>query len=365
MDTKDIKKALDNSLDKINGLWRGLDIPKKKEEIEKLQKETEDNSFWNDREKAESTLKELNSLKELVKSVEELKLEIESNIEVLKLLEIEIDNNLYEEIVNSTNELQEKVEKLNILLMLNGPYDKNDCILEIHPGAGGTESCDWASMLYRMYLRWCEKKKYKVEILDYQDGEEAGIKSVSLLIKGLNAYGYLKNEKGVHRLVRLSPFDSNNRRHTSFASVEITPEIEQDNTIEIDEKDLKIDVYRSTGAGGQGVNTTDSAVRITHLPTKIVVTCQNERSQIQNKEQALKVLKNKLMLRKIEEQEEELNKIKGIQSNIDFGSQIRSYVMHPYSMVKDHRTNIETSNVSKVLDGDIDLFIESNLKKGL
>ena len=342
-----------------------FDIPKKKEEIEKLQKETEDNSFWNDREKAESTLKELNSLKELVKSVEELKLEIESNIEVLKLLEIEIDNNLYEEIVNSTNELQEKVEKLNILLMLNGPYDKNDCILEIHPGAGGTESCDWASMLYRMYLRWCEKKKYKVEILDYQDGEEAGIKSVSLLIKGLNAYGYLKNEKGVHRLVRLSPFDSNNRRHTSFASVEITPEIEQDNTIEIDEKDLKIDVYRSTGAGGQGVNTTDSAVRITHLPTKIVVTCQNERSQIQNKEQALKVLKNKLMLRKIEEQEEELNKIKGIQSNIDFGSQIRSYVMHPYSMVKDHRTNIETSNVSKVLDGDIDLFIESNLKKGL
>ena len=220
-------------------------------------------------------------------------------------------------------------------------------------------------MLYRMYLRYCEKKNFKVEILDYQDGEEAGIKSVSILVKGLNAYGYLKNEKGVHRLVRLSPFDSNNRRHTSFASVAITPEIEQDNTIEIDEKDLKIDVYRSTGAGGQGVNTTDSAVRITHLPTKIVVTCQNERSQIQNKEQALRVLKNKLLLKKIEEQEEELNRIKGIQSNIDFGSQIRSYVMHPYSMVKDHRTNVETSNVSKVLDGDIDLFIESNLKKGL
>ena len=249
--------------------------------------------------------------------------------------------------------------------MLNSPYDKLDCILEIHPGAGGTESCDWASMLYRMYLRWCEKKNYKVEILDYQDGEEAGIKSVSIRVKGLNAYGYLKNEKGVHRLVRLSPFDSNNRRHTSFASVEVTPEIEQDNTIEIDEKDLKIDVYRSTGAGGQGVNTTDSAVRITHLPTKIVVTCQNERSQIQNKEQALKVLKSKLLLKKIEEQEEELNKIKGIQSNIDFGSQIRSYVMHPYSMVKDHRTDVETSNVTKVLDGDIDLFIESNLKKGL
>ena len=218
-------------------------------------------------------------------------------------------------------------------------------------------------MLYRMYTRWCEKKNYKIELLDYQSGEEAGIKSVSLRVIGNNAYGYLKNEKGVHRLVRLSPFDSNNRRHTSFASVEVTPEIEQDNTIENDEKDLKIDVYRSTGAGGQGVNTTDSAVRITHLPTKIVVTCQNERSQIQNKEQALKVLKNKLLMKKIEEQEQELNKIKGTQNNIDFGSQIRSYVLHPYSMVKDHRTGTETSNVDKVLDGDIDEFIEANLKK--
>lgn len=220
-------------------------------------------------------------------------------------------------------------------------------------------------MLYRMYLRWCEKKKYKVTLLDYQDGDEAGIKSVSIIVKGLNAYGYLKNEKGVHRLVRLSPFDSNNRRHTSFASVEVTPDIDKDIEIEIDEKDLKIDVYHSSGAGGQGVNTTDSAVRITHLPTKIVVTCQNERSQIQNKEQAMRVLNNKLLLLKIEAQEKELKQIKGDQSNIDFGSQIRSYVMHPYSMVKDHRTNTETSNVSKVMDGDIDEFIESNLKMGL
>lgn len=220
-------------------------------------------------------------------------------------------------------------------------------------------------MLYRMYTRWCEKRGFKITILDYQEGEEAGIKSVSLLIKGLYAYGYLKGEKGVHRLVRLSPFDSNNRRHTSFASVEVTPDIDIDNNIEIDEKDLKIDAFRSTGAGGQGVNTTDSAVRITHLPTKIVVTCQNERSQIQNKEQALRVLKNKLLLLKIEEQEQELNKIKGDQANINFGSQIRSYVMHPYSMVKDHRTNVETSNVTKVLDGDIDAFIEANLAKGI
>ena len=279
-------------------------------------------------------------------------------------MEEEPDQSLLDEIESILPTIKKKTEELKLLVLLSGPYDKNNCIVDIHPGAGGTESCDWASMLYRMYIRWCEKKNYKVTVLDYQDGEEAGIKSVSFLVKGLNAYGYLKNEKGVHRLVRLSPFDSNNRRHTSFASIEVTPEIEQDTTIEIDEKDLKIDVYRSTGAGGQGVNTTDSAVRITHLPTKIVVTCQNERSQIQNKEQALKVLKNKLLLKKIEEQEQELKGIKGEQSNMEFGSQIRSYVMHPYSMVKDHRTNTETSNVDKVLDGDIDLFIESNLKRG-
>ena len=284
---------------------------------------------------------------------------------MLNLLLQEDDKEVLEEICSNIDDINKKVEELNILLLLNGPYDKNDCILEIHPGAGGTESCDWANMLYRMYLRWCEKKKYKITLLDYQDGDEAGIKSVSIMVKGTNAYGYLKNEKGVHRLVRLSPFDANNRRHTSFASVEVTPDIDKDVDIEIDEKDLKIDVYHSSGAGGQGVNTTDSAVRITHLPSKIVVTCQNERSQIQNKEQALKVLKNKLMIQKIEEKEQELHAIKGEQSNIDFGSQIRSYVLHPYSLVKDHRTNVETSNVSKVLDGEIDLFIESNLKKGI
>jgi len=308
-------------------------------------------------------LKEIAEKKNMISSLEKIKTDIEENLSLLDLLEVESDESMEKELESFTNGIQEKVEKVSLLLLLNGPYDKNNCILEIHPGAGGTESCDWALMLYRMYTRWCEKKPYKVEILDYQDGEEAGLKSVSLLIKGYNAYGYLKNEKGVHRLVRLSPFDSNNRRHTSFASVEVTPEIEQDNTIEIEEKDLKIDVYHSTGAGGQGVNTTDSAVRITHLPTKIVVTCQNERSQIQNKEQALRVLKNKLLMRKLEEQEAELNKIKGTQKNIEFGSQIRSYVLHPYSMVKDHRTDCETSNVSKVLDGDIDMFIESNLKR--
>ena len=284
---------------------------------------------------------------------------------MLDLLELEPDQDMESQLETTTLELNEKVEQLNLLLLLNGPYDKNDCILEVHSGAGGTEACDWAMMIYRMYTRYCEQNNYKYEVIDYQDGEEAGIKSASIRVKGTNAYGYLKNEKGVHRLVRLSPFDSNNRRHTSFASVEVTPEIEQDNTIQIEEKDLKVDVYRSTGAGGQSVNTTDSAVRITHLPTRIVVTCQNERSQIQNREQALKVLKSKLLLKKLEEQEKELSQLKGTQMNIEFGSQIRSYVMHPYSMVKDHRTQVETSNVSKVLDGDINMFIESNLKKGL
>ena len=339
-----------------------FDVPAKETKIKSLEEKTKEDNFWNDRKQAEETIKELNDEKNTVDSIKNLMTKVKDNLELIDLLEVESDDITKQELENDSNKIKEEAEELNLLLLLNGPYDKNDCILEIHPGAGGTESCDWALMLYRMYTRWCERKKYKIELLDYQDGEEAGLKSVAIRVKGTNAYGYLKNEKGVHRLVRLSPFDSNNRRHTSFASVEVTPEIEQDNTIEIDDKDLKIDVYRSTGAGGQGVNTTDSAVRITHLPTKIVVTCQNERSQIQNKEQALKVLKSKLLMKKLEEQEQELNNIKGDQMNINFGSQIRSYVLHPYSMVKDHRTSIETSNVSKVLDGDIDMFIEASLK---
>ena len=340
-----------------------FDLPKKEEEIKRITKETEALNFWDNPQKAEETIKKLNELKEQVYSILNIKNEILNNIELLEI--IDENNEMWKELETSTQDIIKKLEEAKLLLLLSGPYDSGNCILEIHPGAGGTESCDWANMLYRMYQRWCEKKKYKVTLLDYQPGEEAGIKSVSLEIKGHNAYGYLKNEKGVHRLVRLSPFDSNNRRHTSFASVEVTPEIDQDINIEIDDKDLKIDVYHSTGAGGQGVNTTDSAVRITHLPTKIVVTCQNERSQIQNKEQAMRVLKNKLLMLKQEEQEQEMKKIKGEQANIEFGSQIRSYVMHPYSMVKDHRTNTETSNVNKVLDGEIDQFIEDNLKKGV
>ena len=281
------------------------------------------------------------------------------------MLDEESDKDLLETIEVDNKNIKEDLKSLSIYLLFNKPYDKNNCIIEIHPGAGGTESCDWANMLYRMYTRYCEKKNFKIELLDYQPGEQAGIKSVSFKVKGNYAYGYLKNEKGVHRLVRLSPFDSSNRRHTSFASIDVTPEISKDIKIDINEKDLKIDVYRSTGAGGQGVNTTDSAVRITHLPTKIVVTCQNERSQIQNKETALQVLKSKLYVLEEQKKEQELAEEKGIQSNIDFGSQIRSYILHPYSLVKDHRTGYETSDTKKVLDGEIDDFIESSLKGGL
>ena len=336
-----------------------FDIDQREKELKELELKTAEPNFWEDRQRAENILKEVNDTKTLINQIKDLKQQIVDNTELVDILDD------YSELEENVNNCNKALEKLNLLLLLNGPYDSKDCIVEIHSGAGGTEACDWANMIYRMYQRWCEQKKFKIELLDIQYGEEAGIKSVSFKVKGKNAYGYLKNEKGVHRLVRLSPFDSNNRRHTSFASAEVTPEIEVDNSIEIDDKDLKIDVYRSTGAGGQGVNTTDSAVRITHLPTKIVVTCQNERSQIQNKEEAMKVLKSKLLMLKLEQQEKEMQEVKGTQLNIEFGSQIRSYIMHPYSLVKDHRTNIETSDVNKVLDGDLDIFIESNLKKRL
>ncbi len=319
-------------------------------------------NFWDDSKKSSEIIEQLNSLKSVVKNIEDLLHKVNDINDSLNSLD-DYDNEFLKLLEDEYLEVSLSLEKLELLLLLDGEFDKNNCILEVHSGAGGTEACDWAMMLYRMYTRWCDKNGYKYTVLDYQEGEEVGIKSVSILVKGLYAYGYLKCEKGIHRLVRLSPFDANNKRHTSFASVLVTPEFNDDVTVEINDKDLKIDVYRSSGCGGQGVNTTDSAVRITHLPTKIVVTCQNERSQIQNKEQALKMLRNKLKLLEIERKNNELKEIKGEQKNIEFGSQIRSYVMHPYSMVKDHRTLYETSNVLKVLDGDINEFIECKLKE--
>ncbi len=322
-------------------------------------------SFWISS-NSSSVISELNNLKGNLAKVSTLRDKIMDNLELANILMDDYDDALKQMLETDIVSLKQELEDISILLLLNGPYDSCDCILEIHPGAGGTESCDWANMLYRMYTRYCERHNYKIEVYDYQNGDEAGIKSVSIIIHGLNSYGYLKGEKGVHRLIRISPFDSNSRRHTSFASVDITPVYGSESIdIEIKESDLRIDVYRSSGKGGQGVNTTDSAVRITHLPTKIVVTCQNERSQLRNKEIALDVLKNKLYQLELEKREKELLAFKGENSDINFGSQIRTYTMHPYSLVKDHRTNYETGNVGKVLDGYLDEFINEYLKKGI
>ncbi len=340
-----------------------FDCTEKEKQINALEEEINAPSFWDqERSKTEKVTQTLSTLKGQIMSLQEIRKQISSHLELVELLETEEDKTVQASIEEELKNLKKDLEQESLHLLLSGAYDQNNCILEIHAGAGGTEACDWAEMLYRMYLRYLEKTKRKVTLLEYQAGEEAGIKSVTIRVEGNYAYGYLKGEKGVHRLVRLSPFDSSNRRHTSFASVDVTPEFDEEVTVDIDEKDLKIDVYRSQGAGGQGVNTTDSAVRITHLPTKTVVTCQNERSQIQNKEQAMRMLKSKLYVLEQQKREQEVASIKGIQRNIEFGSQIRSYVMHPYSMVKDHRTNYETSNVSSVLDGNLDELIESYLK---
>ena len=345
-------------------IYGGLfDVDKKLEEIKKLEDEMNSVAFWNDKDRADEVIGKLNELRKKVEGIEKIRESINSDMEMIDLLKEEDNLDIRELLINNINSYDSSIGELEVQLLLDGEYDDCNCILEVHSGAGGTEACDWANMLYRMYLRWCEKHDFKVELIDYLAGEEVGVKSVTIGIKGANAYGYLKSEKGIHRLVRLSPFDSNHKRHTSFASVDVIPEIKKDIDIVIEDKDLKIDVYRSSGAGGQHVNTTDSAVRITHLPTNIVVTCQNGRSQIQNKEEAMTVLKSKLKLLEIEKQNNELNEVRGEQKNIEFGSQIRSYVLHPYSMIKDHRTNVESSNVDKILDGDIDIYINAYLKR--
>ncbi len=343
-------------------IYGGLfDSESKQKRIDELEVIMKDDNFWNDKKKSEEVIGEYNYLKKLLEGTSALKEDIEFHFDNLNSESPGVDVIKFAE--EEWEEFGNKLEELELKILLNGEYDKNDAVLEIHSGAGGTEACDWANMLYRMYTRWCEKNGYKLEVIDEQAGTEVGIKSVSLIVKGVNAFGYLQGEKGIHRLVRISPFDSNSRRHTSFASVEVTPVVDDSAEIEIDEKDIRVDVYRSSGAGGQGVNTTDSAVRITHLPTKIIVTCQNERSQIQNKEKCMQILKSKLMKIRQEEKEAELKALKGDLKEINFGSQIRSYIMCPYTLVKDHRTNAEDVNVDKVLDGEIDKFIKEYLKE--
>lgn len=335
-----------------------FDIAKNKQEIKELEIKLNDQEIWNDVNKAQEINKNLSALKKIVNNYQNIYDNLNYYVEMLELA----NTDELSEIANNVLELESEISKLEINTLLNKEYDKYNCYLEIHPGAGGTESCDWASMLSRMYQRYAQIMNFTCEVLDEQKGDEAGIKSVTLHIKGLYAFGYLKCEKGVHRLVRISPFDSNARRHTSFASVSVIPEIDNNIDIEIKESDLKIDVYHSSGAGGQSVNTSNSAVRITHLPTNTVVTCQNERSQMKNKEEAMKVLKSKLYQIELEKQEKEMNKLKGINESINFGSQIRSYVLEPYTLVKDARSGYETSQASKVLDGNIQELIESVLK---
>ena len=319
-------------------------------------------NFWDDIDKANKLNQELTNIKKEITSYKKTEKEILDSKEILELIKLEPSEEIQQELENSLVNIEKTLDELEISTLLSGEHDSSDCYLEIHPGAGGTESCDWASMLQRMYMRFCDKNELSYEVIEYQPGEEAGIKSVTLHIKGSYAYGYLKCERGVHRLVRISPFDSNKRRHTSFASVSVVPEIDQSINIEIKEEDIRIDTYCASGHGGQGVNTTPSAVRITHFPSKIVVTCQNERSQIQNKETCMKVLKSKLYQIELEKKQQELAKLKGISTGIDFGSQIRSYVLEPYTLVKDNRTNFEMGDAEKVLDGEVKPFIEAMLK---
>ena len=351
---QDLKKELDKLVDTIN-IEKHITLAKNLEALTIVP------DFWHDTNKAQKIIAEMNEENSIVNEYNKIN-DIYETLELTVELAEEDENFDFTEAIQLLSEFFIKTEKLTIKILLNHPNDRLNAYLEFHPGAGGTESQDWAQMLYRMYLRFADRRDYKVKIIDYQDGDEAGLKSATILIEGLNAYGYLKAESGVHRLVRISPFDSSSRRHTSFASVKVYPATDASINIDIDDQDIRIDTYRSSGAGGQGVNTTDSAVRITHLPTKTVVTCQNERSQIQNREIAMKILKSKLYQLELEKKHAEQNAFNDTKLNA-FGSQIRSYVFHPYTMVKDHRTQTETGNGEKVLDGDLDKFISAYLIK--
>ena len=340
-----------------------FDILKIKDDLQQLETLTAEESFWQrDPQETGKILSQIKQLKSKLETYQNAEKEIQNLEDLTELVIMENDESIAKEILHNTKKLEAEIEKIQLETLLSGKYDKCNAILTLHPGAGGTESQDWAEMLYRMYTRWAVKNGYEVKELDYLEGEEAGIKSVTFEIIGENAYGYMKGEMGVHRLVRISPFDAGGRRHTSFASLEVLPEITDDIQIEINPDDLRVDTYRASGAGGQHINKTSSAVRITHIPTNIVVACQSERSQIQNRETAMRMLKSKLLDLKEKEQKEKIENLKGEQKDIAWGSQIRSYVFCPYTLVKDHRTNYEVGNVESVMDGNIDDFIEAYLK---
>ena len=365
MELYELQVSTSNIHNKLNELGNSLQKETKQNRIEEIVKMMEDPSFWLDRHLSSSLIKEMNNLKNILETFTKLINWSRTILDSIEELRKEYDLEIHELLESEYLDFKKEVDTFEIQLLLKEPYDSNNAILEFHPGAGGVDSQDWAEMLFRMYVRYAERNNFKLEVLDYQAGEEAGIKSVTILMKGLNAYGFLKGEKGVHRLVRISPFDSAKKRHTSFASVDVTPEYNDLDEIKINEDELRIDTYRSSGAGGQYINKTDSAVRITHLPTGIVVSCQTQRSQIQNKEVCINMLKSKLYQKQVEEKEKELAKLKGENRLIEWGSQIRSYVFCPYLMVKDHRTNYSTSDLDGVMAGNIDAFIFEYLKENL
>ena len=347
----------------IENIKQSLDLDSKKKRIEELEADMEAPGFWDDPDKSNKAMKELKTLKDSFEGYNSLKSGLEDINTLIEMADEMQDDSLISEIEDEITVFEEKMDSIRTETLLSGEYDKCNAILTLHAGAGGTESCDWCQMLFRMYTRWAEKHGYSTQTIDYLEGDEAGIKSVTIEISGDNAYGHLKSEHGVHRLVRISPFNAAGKRQTSFVSCDVMPDIDEDIDIQINDDDLRIDTYRSSGAGGQHINKTSSAIRITHLPTGIVVQCQNERSQHQNKDKAMQMLKAKLQLMKEQEQAEKVSDIRGEVKDIGFGNQIRSYVMQPYTLVKDHRTNEENSNVNAVMDGDIDSFINAYLKK--
>lgn len=353
--------TLNSFREPLETLSGSLALEAKRERIDQLELSMEEPGFWDDIEESQKVMKEIKSLKSVVEDYEDLKTKYEDVETLLDMAQEDEDEELVTEAEEIMKDFEKQYESLRISTLLTGEYDKNNAILTLHAGAGGTESCDWANMLYRMFTRWAVKKGYSTEVIDYLDGDEAGLKSVTVEIKGENAYGYLRSERGVHRLVRISPFNAAGKRQTSFASCDVMPEIEDDLEVEIADEDIRIDTYRASGAGGQHINKTDSAIRITHLPTGIVVQCQNERSQHKNKDQAMKMLKTKLFLLKEQQHLEKLSDIRGDVTDNGWGSQIRSYVLQPYTMVKDHRTNQESGNPTAVLDGDLDDFMNAYL----